>query len=124
MKDANPLEGEGAQRGLMSFAFGALLLVEGSRPERARDGQGSPLDEGLSQEGWTLPPPVDPVRVSTTFGDGCDAGVSLHLIGAFEAFALFAKGDQESGSEGRSGGGEAAEDMKIGMLGSALTHRQ
>jgi hypothetical protein len=49
VEDANPLESEGSERGLVAHAACATALVEGVRPEGARDGLGDPLDEGLTE---------------------------------------------------------------------------
>jgi len=49
-EDANPLEGEGAQDGLVSNALGATALVEGLGPEGMGDSLAGPLDEGLAEE--------------------------------------------------------------------------
>src|SRR5262245_26762576 len=77
MKDADPLECESTERGLMGAAAFAVALVEGLGPEGARNGLSDPLDEGLALEGWTRKAPVDPALVATAFGDGGDADVLL-----------------------------------------------
>lgn len=58
IEDANPLEGQGAQGGLMAHAASAAGVVEGLGPERSRYGLPDPLDEGLTQEGGAGPAPV------------------------------------------------------------------
>jgi len=96
VEDANPLEGEGAQSGLVAHAAGATAVVEGFRPERARDGLSNPLDEALADEGGAAPAPVDPSLVAAAFGDWGDAGVLLKCGGVWEAFPALAEGDEES----------------------------
>ena len=64
MQDADPLEGEGAQRGLMRATPFAVALVKGFGPERARYGLAHPLDEGLALEGGAREMPVGLVLLS------------------------------------------------------------
>jgi hypothetical protein len=50
VQDADPLEGQGTQGGLVSCTASAEGFIEGFGPEGARDGLGRPLDEGLADE--------------------------------------------------------------------------
>jgi hypothetical protein len=97
-----------------------LLALEGGRPEGARDGECSPFDEGLSQEGRALPAPMHPAGVAAAFGDRSEAAVALQIIGLGEALALLAEGGQEPRAEDRAGGGEAVEDGEVRMRRRAL----
>ena len=115
VENPDPLECQGAQGGLMGFAFGALLPVVGSRPERSGNSEGRPFDEGLSEEGGTLPTPVDPGGFAATFGDGRDADISLEAGGDGVTLALLTEGGHEPGREDGAGGRQAVEDKEIGM---------
>ena len=59
-EDSDPLEGQSTDRGVMGRSLGAVLVIEGSRPERAHDGLRGPLDERLSDERRASPTPVHP----------------------------------------------------------------
>ena len=87
VQDADPLEGERAQGRLVAHAAGPAALVEGLRPEGAREGLWDPFHEGLAQKGRAGPAPVDPGLVAASFGDGSDARVLLQRGGVGKARA-------------------------------------
>ena len=76
-EDADPLEGQGADGGVVGGALGAVAVVEGACPEGAPDGLSGPLDEGLAKELGTGPAPVDPVFVATALGETGAMPVSI-----------------------------------------------
>lgn len=115
MQDADPFVGKRTQGRLVGFADAALLAIEGGGPERVRDSERGPFDEGLSQELWALPTPVHPAGVAAAFGDRSDAAVALQIIRLGEALALLAEGGKQARSEDRPGSGEAVEDAEVGM---------
>jgi hypothetical protein len=51
-EDADPLEGQGADGGVVGRALGSVAVVKSAGPEGVGDGARSPLDEGLPEEGW------------------------------------------------------------------------
>jgi hypothetical protein len=50
VQDADPLEGQGTQGGLVSCTASPVGIIEDFGPKGARDGLGGPLDEGLEDE--------------------------------------------------------------------------
>ena len=80
-------------------------------PDRFR----GPLHEGLAEEGRTLEAPVDPAFLATPFRDRGNARELLQFGGGRIAFALFAEGDEEPGSEDRASAGEGLEQGEVGM---------
>jgi hypothetical protein len=115
-EDANPLEGEGAEGGLVLHAASLAACVEGVGPEGARDGLPNPLDEGLSEEGGALIAPVDGGLVAAAFGDGGDAGVLLERGGIWEALTALAEGDEEAWGKGGASARQGAEESVVGQL--------
>src|SRR4249920_2027081 len=112
--DADPLVGQGSQGGLVRASLGALALVIGAGPERARDRAAGPFDEGLAQEGRAGEAPMDPALVAAALQYGCNARVLLELGGTGVALALFAKGDEQAGREDRAGTGQRCEQRIVG----------
>jgi hypothetical protein len=115
IEDPDPLERQGAGRGLMSAAFGPLLRIVGTCPERMTGGFVGPFHEGLTKELRALEPPVDPTRVPAAFGDGRNARILLELSGGGIAVALFAKSDEETRGEDRAGAWERTKEGEVGM---------
>ena len=99
----------------MGIAFGPLLGIVGTRPERMADGFAGPFHEGLSEELRALEPPVDPTCVPTAFGDRRNARILLEFGGGGIAFALFAKGDEETRGEDGAGAWERVKEGEVGM---------
>jgi hypothetical protein len=120
VEDADPLEGESAESGLVLHAASLASGVEGVGPERARDGLAYPLDEGLAEEGGALIAPVDGGFVAAAFGDGGNAGVLLDGGGVWEALTALAEGDEEAWSEGCASAWQGAEEGVVGQLGGEL----
>jgi hypothetical protein len=117
VEDADPLEGESAESGLVPHAASLASGVEGAGPEGARDGLAHPFDEGLAEEGGTLIAPVDEGLVAAAFGDGGDAGVLLDRGGVWEALTALAEGDEEACSEGSTSARQGTEEGVVGQLG-------
>ena len=120
VEDADPLEGESAEGGLVVHAASLAPGVEGVGPEGARDGLPDPLDEGLSEEGGALIAPVDPGLVAAAFGDGGDAGVLLERGGVWEALAALAEGHEQARGKGGASARQGAEESVVGQLGASL----
>ena len=80
-------------------------------PDRCR----GPLHKGLAEEGRTLEAPVDPAFLATPFRDRGNARELLQFGGGRIAFALFAEGDEEPGSEDGASAGEGLEQGEVGM---------
>ena len=99
----------------MGTAFGPLLGIVGTRPERMADGFAGPFHEGLSEELRALEAPVDPTRVPTAFGDRRNARILLEVGGGGIALALFAKGDEETRGEDGTGAWERLKEGEVGM---------
>ena len=63
---------------------------------------------------------MDPGFLAAAFGDRRDPGIFLQCGGGGIAFALFAEGDEEAGSEDGSRPWEGLEEGEIGMALGAL----
>src|SRR5687768_17127649 len=118
MQDANPLECESTQGGLVGAAARAVAFVECLRPEGARDGLTDPLDEALSLEGGASGAPVDRSGVSAALGDGGDTDKLLQRGGVWEALAPLAKRGEQAWSECGAGARERAEEFVVRQFGT------
>ena len=87
-EDANPLEGETADRGLVTFPAGSLRIIVFARPGRARHRMLCPFLKGLFEELRTSPPCVDPLTPSTGFTYWRNSAVALNALRVREALAL------------------------------------
>src|SRR4030095_917254 len=96
-EDADPCEGQGPYGGLMGLALVALLLGVHLCPEGMPDRLRRPCDKRLPEELWTLEAPVHPRLLAAPFGHRGDPGIFLAFGSGGIAFALFAKGDAQSG---------------------------
>jgi hypothetical protein len=99
----------------MSLAFGPLLGIVGTRPERVADGFAGPFHEGLAKKLRALEAPVDPAHIPATFGDGRNSSILLQLSGRGITFALFAKGDEETRGEDGPGTWKRVKEGEVGM---------
>src|SRR5215468_6273077 len=115
IQDADPFERKGPYGGLMGLALVALLLVVDLRPEGMPDRLRRPCDERLPEELGTLEAPVHPGLLAAAFGHWRDPGIFLQFCSGSIPCALFAKGDQEAGSESGTRPGERLEEGKVGM---------
>src|SRR5687767_15100564 len=79
------------------------------------DGFVGPFHKGLSKKLRALEPPVDPTRVPTAFGDRRNARIFLEFGGRGKAFALFAKGDEETRGEDGTGTWKRLKEGEVGM---------
>lgn len=120
MKDSDPFVGEAAQSGLVRLPLASLLTIVGGCPERLRDGERSPFDEGLPEERGALPAPVHPDGVAATFSNRGNTGVALQIVRAGKALALLAESCEESGSEDGVGRGKTVENREIRMRGCTV----
>ena len=71
-QDADPLEGQASQGGVVAFADGALLEVEGFGPGGLFAGTGGELVESLQEELGAGPATLHSARFATAFGNRCD----------------------------------------------------
>src|SRR4030095_1152394 len=94
IQDTDPFEGQGAYGHTVRAASSDLAPIIGGRPEGARDGGASPLDERSPQKGRAGQTPVCPTLVAATFNDWGNARVLLELRGTGITLALFAERDQ------------------------------
>ena len=115
-ENTNPCERQGPHGGLMGFPLVALLLVIDPCPEGMPDRFRRPLHKRLSEECRALEAPVDPRFFAAALSHGCDPGLLLECCGGSIACALLAKGNQEAGSEDRSGPWKGLEEGKVGMV--------
>src|SRR5207249_7181462 len=72
--DPDPFESQGADSGVMLFAFGALHRVVSTGPERVLDRLGGKLMKGLAKELGTEVAPTDAELFAAALDDGSDAG--------------------------------------------------
>ena len=117
---ADPFARQGPDGGLMGLALVALLLVVHLRPEGMPDRLRRPCDECLPEARGTLEAPVPPGFLAAPFSHRRDPGIFLEFGGGGIAFALFAKGDQETRSEDGARAWEGLEPGEIGMALRAL----
>ena len=71
--DADPFEGQGSDRSVMVFTFGALGVVVSAGPERVLNGLGGELMKGLTKELGTEVAPTDAELFAAAFNDRGDA---------------------------------------------------
>ena len=69
---ADPFEGQASQSGVVAFADGALLEIEGFGPGGLFAGTGSELVESLEKELGAGPATLHSARFATAFGNWCD----------------------------------------------------
>ena len=98
-EDTNPFERKGPDGSLMGLFLRALLLVVQPCPESMAYGFGGLFDERLSQEGGTLPTPMDPSFVPAAFCDRRDPRILLEFRRGSVAFPLFTERDEEAGGK-------------------------
>src|SRR5215510_10078202 len=98
-EDAEPCERQCPYGGLLGLALVALLLGVHLRPEGMPDRRRRPFDARLPEELGTLEAPAHPGFLAAPFGHRRDPGLLLEFGGGGIAFALVAKGDQETRSE-------------------------
>jgi len=99
IEDADPFERQGPYGGLMGLALVALLLVVHLRPEGMPDRLRRPCDDRVPEALGTLEAPAHPGFLAAPFGHRREPGLLLEFGGGGLAFALVAKGDQETRSE-------------------------
>src|SRR5215471_1981331 len=115
IQDADPFERQRSYGSLMGLALVALLLVVDLRPEGMPDRLRRPLDERLPEEFGTLETPVHPGLLAAAFGHRRDPSIFLEFGGRGIALPVFAKGDQEAGSEDGTCPRERLEEREVGM---------
>lgn len=115
MKDANPLEGQRTDSGMMCFSTFDLEFIKGASPGGSAEGVMSELMEGLSEKGGASPSPMDPGGIAATLGDGGDAGVLLKVFREGETGAIGAEGGQKTWGHDLSGAWEVGKEKGIGM---------
>ena len=86
--DPDPFEGQGADGGVMFFAFGALAVVVSAGPERVLDRLGGELMKGLAKELGTKVAPADTELFAAAFDDRSNAGEGDEFIGRLPATAV------------------------------------
>ena len=80
-KNTDPFEGQGAENDGMFLTFFDHSFVVDFSPRRIAHGLTGPLDKGLPQESWGLPPPMCPELIAALFPDGGDSDQFLHAGG-------------------------------------------
>ena len=123
-EDADPFEGQSADDGLVAFAAFLLLSVVGGGPGGIVDGLVGPLDEGLAEETWSVPTPVDPFATAAFLGDRGDAAEHLEVVWQRETVALVAEGNEQTRGHDGTGAWKVAEQMSIGMIGKDLLNME
>src|SRR3972149_4159783 len=120
IQNADPFEGQGAHGGVMAFAFGALVLVVGTRPLGEADGVRRPLVKGLSLELGTGPAEVNPLALPAAFEYGSDAAVALDLDRTLIPFPPRPQGRQQTRTQGRSGPRQREVEGRVWVLAEQL----
>src|SRR5450755_4710310 len=93
--DADPLECERPDGGMMVVALLSLLLVEDASPVAESDGMARPLMKGLPKELGAGAAKMHRFRLSAPLHHGGDAAEFLHLGGGGVAFAARAESRQQ-----------------------------
>jgi hypothetical protein len=119
-EQTNPCERQGPHGGLRGFPRVALLLGIDPCPEGMPARFRRPLHNRLSEAGRALQAPVDPRLFAAALGHWCAPGILLECCGGGITCTWLAKGDQEAGSEARSGPWKGLEEGKVGMVLGAL----
>src|SRR5271167_757637 len=88
VKDANPLEGQGADGGVVFGPLLDLLFIIGAGPRRPTAGMGGELVKALAQEFGAGPPPMHPARLAAFLRDRSDAGELLHMTSLLVTLAV------------------------------------
>src|ERR1700744_282366 len=99
----------------MRFIPIPLLVVKRSRPVRLLCRHPGPFVEGLSQELWTSPAPVNPLLLATPSRDRRDAGITLDRGGRCVAIPLSAEGGDQSRRHRWTYPRQGRKDSVIGM---------
>src|SRR5215471_6477762 len=120
IEKTHPFERQGPHGGLMGFPLVALLLGIEPCPEGMPARCSRLLHKRLSEECRALEAPVEPRVFAAALGHWCHLGLLLEFCGGSRACALLAKGNQEAGSEDRSGPWKSLEAGKVGMGLGAL----
>jgi len=111
--DPDPFESQGADGGVVLFAFGALAVVVSAGPEGVLNGLGGKLMKGLAKELGTKVTPTDAKLFAAALDDRSDAGEGDQFIGSLPATAIRAEGGGQPGSMDWTGAGESREQMVI-----------
>src|SRR4029453_3214886 len=93
-QDANPFEGQSAERGVVTFAGGTLLEIEGFGPGGAFTRAVGELVERLQQELRAGPAAVNVTLFAAPLRDRRDSREGLQLRRGLEMLAVAAKGHQ------------------------------
>ena len=115
-QDANPLEGQGSERGVAGGALGTMLLVELPRPEGLRDALGRPFDKGLTEESGRSKTPVDPALLAAALGHGRDPRVTLERGSIGKALARLPEGSEQARREDRSCARQGPKELVVAEL--------
>lgn len=119
-EDADPFEGQSADDGLVPFAAFLLLSVISGSPGGIVDGLVGPFDEGLAEEGGSVPTPVDPFAGAAFLGDRGDAAEHLEVVWQRETIAVGAEGNEQAGGQSGAGAWKIAKQVGVGMIGKDL----
>ena len=93
-QDANPFEGQGAQGGVVTFANGTLLEIEGFGPGGALTRAMGEFVERLQQKSRAGPAAMNVTLFAAPLRDRCDSGERLQLRRGLETLTVAAKGHQ------------------------------
>lgn len=116
-EDFEPALAETAQRAGVALAFGAMGLVVGLCPRAGLAAVIGPLMDGAAQGEVAAIAQTVAQDLTRLDGDGRGAGMTLQALRPGEAIPLVSDLGQEAGRELRSGSGEGAEEVAVGMLG-------
>lgn len=108
VQDADPLEGQGADGGVMLHSAGGSLVVEGSRPRAPFAVVIGKLAEGLLHKLRACETLRHRLGLPTLPRDRCNPRVGRHAICGLETLAV--------GTESGTGSGARAEDLVVRML--------
>ena len=113
VEDLQPTVGEGTQRLIVTLPRGALAVVEGACPLRARQRAEGPAQQRLAQEAVAGPAGDDGAPLAGGFGVGGGPSVSLKRGGGRESLATVPDLAHYPGGEPRIQPGQAHEHLAV-----------
>ena len=122
--EADPFERQRSYGSLMGLALVALLLVVHLGPEGMPDRLRRPCDKRVPEARGTREAPAHLGLRAAPCGSWRDPSIFLEFGGGGIAFALVAKGDQETRSEDRARSWQGLAQGEIGMALRALAVSQ
>src|ERR1039458_7129163 len=114
-RDADPLEGQGPDGGVMAFPGLDLPLIVDARPVAEADRMAGPFVKRLAEKPRTSPSGVNPYALAAPLQNRGDATEFLHIGRRGVTLTQRSEGGQQARRQGRTRPRERIEDRKVGM---------